>query len=102
MFIGNIYFFPWLDTLNWKNVVLVLGRKVPQDADQFGESAGSLFVSHCVCAGCLQCAVFICCPADKESVLMVWNSSLPMEVKDLNKHCEKREQIAARMREQLH
>lgn len=33
---------------------------------------------------------------------MVWNSSLPMEVKDLNKHCEKREQIAARMREQLH
>ncbi|XP_040018624.2 leucine-rich repeat serine/threonine-protein kinase 2 [Gasterosteus aculeatus] len=63
-----------IDTLNWKNVVLVLGRKVPQDADQF----------------------------DKESVLMVWNSSLPMEVKDLNKHCEKREQIAARMREQLH
>ncbi|XP_070686720.1 leucine-rich repeat serine/threonine-protein kinase 2 [Pempheris klunzingeri] len=63
-----------IETLNWKNVVLVLGRRLPQDKDQF----------------------------DEESVLMVWNSTLPMEVKDLNKHCEKREQIAARMREQLH
>ncbi|KAK5866910.1 hypothetical protein PBY51_011444 [Eleginops maclovinus] len=63
-----------IETLNWKNVVLVLGRRLPQDANQF----------------------------DEESVLMVWNSTLPMEVKDLNKHCEKREQIAAKMREQLH
>ncbi|KAM8890843.1 leucine-rich repeat serine/threonine-protein kinase 2 isoform 3-T4 [Spinachia spinachia] len=62
-----------IETLNWKNVVLVLGRKFPQDGDE----------------------------SDTESVLMVWNSSLPMELKDLNKHCEKREQMAARMREQL-
>ncbi|XP_074489813.1 leucine-rich repeat serine/threonine-protein kinase 2 isoform X2 [Sebastes fasciatus] len=62
-----------IETLNWKNVVLVLGRRLPQDTDQY----------------------------DEESVLMVWNSTLPMEVKDLNKHCEKREQIAAKMREQL-
>lgn len=40
--------------------------------------------------------------ADEESVLMVWNSTMPMEVKDLRRHCEKREQIAAKMREQLH
>uniref|UniRef100_UPI0037E8F8A3 leucine-rich repeat serine/threonine-protein kinase 2 n=1 Tax=Semicossyphus pulcher TaxID=241346 RepID=UPI0037E8F8A3 len=63
-----------IETLNWKNVVLVLGRRLPQDKNQF----------------------------DEESVLMVWNSTLPMEVKDLKKHCEKREQIAAKMREQLH
>ncbi|KAM9351566.1 leucine-rich repeat serine/threonine-protein kinase 2 [Symphorus nematophorus] len=63
-----------IETLNWKNVVLVLGRRLPQDKNQF----------------------------DEESVLMVLNSTLPMEVKDLNKHCEKREQIAAKMREQLH
>ncbi|XP_010789986.1 leucine-rich repeat serine/threonine-protein kinase 2-like, partial [Notothenia coriiceps] len=61
-----------IETLNWKNVVLVLGRKLPQDTNQFDES-----------------------------VLMVWNSTLPMEVKDLTKHCEKREQIAAKMRQQL-
>ncbi|XP_042351984.1 leucine-rich repeat serine/threonine-protein kinase 2, partial [Plectropomus leopardus] len=63
-----------IETLNWKNVVLVLGRRLPQDTNHF----------------------------DEESVLMVWNSTLPMEVKDLNKHCQKREQIAAKMREQLH
>uniref|UniRef100_A0A3Q1AUV1 non-specific serine/threonine protein kinase n=1 Tax=Amphiprion ocellaris TaxID=80972 RepID=A0A3Q1AUV1_AMPOC len=67
-----------IQTLNWKNVVLVLGRRFPQDKNQDGES------DH------------------EESVLMVWNSMLPMEVKDLTKHCEKREQIAAKMREQLH
>ncbi|XP_035531648.1 leucine-rich repeat serine/threonine-protein kinase 2-like [Morone saxatilis] len=63
-----------IESLNWKNVVLVLGRRLPLDKNQ----------------------------SDEESVLMVWNSTLPMEVKDLNKHCEKREQIAAKMREQLH
>ncbi|XP_029289309.1 LOW QUALITY PROTEIN: leucine-rich repeat serine/threonine-protein kinase 2 [Cottoperca gobio] len=63
-----------IETLNWKNVVLVLGRKLPQETNQI----------------------------DEESVLMVWNSTLSMEIKDLNKHCEKREQIAAKMREQLH
>ncbi|XP_053175451.1 leucine-rich repeat serine/threonine-protein kinase 2 [Scomber japonicus] len=63
-----------IETLNWKNVVLVLGRRLPQDKNQL----------------------------DEDSVLMAWNSTLPMEVKDLNKHCEKREQITAQMREQLH
>uniref|UniRef100_A0A3B5A4Y6 non-specific serine/threonine protein kinase n=1 Tax=Stegastes partitus TaxID=144197 RepID=A0A3B5A4Y6_9TELE len=63
-----------IQTLNWKNVVLVLGRRLPHDKNQ----------------------------DEEESVLMVWNSMLPMEVKDLTKHCEKREQIAAKMREQLH
>ncbi|XP_034390125.1 leucine-rich repeat serine/threonine-protein kinase 2 isoform X2 [Cyclopterus lumpus] len=62
-----------IETLNWKNVVLVLGRRLPQDASQL----------------------------DKESVLMVWNGTLPMEVKDLNKHCEKREQMAVKMSERL-
>lgn len=32
---------------------------------------------------------------------MVWNGMLPMEVKDLKRHCDKREQIAFRMREQF-
>lgn len=62
-----------IETLNWKNVVLVLGRRLPQDKEQF----------------------------DEESVLMVWNSTMPMEARDLNRHCEKRETIAAKMREQL-
>ncbi|XP_041852289.1 leucine-rich repeat serine/threonine-protein kinase 2 isoform X2 [Melanotaenia boesemani] len=60
-----------IQNLNWKNVVLVLGRRLPQDK------------------------------TDEESVLMVWNSMLPMEVKDLKKHCEKRERISTKMREQL-
>ncbi|XP_047453371.1 leucine-rich repeat serine/threonine-protein kinase 2 isoform X2 [Mugil cephalus] len=64
----------FIQTLNWKNVVLVLGRRLSQDKNR----------------------------DDKESVLMVWNSMLPVEVKDLKKHCEKRERIAAKMREQLH
>lgn len=62
-----------IQTLNWKNVVLVLGRRLP--AERPGE--------------------------DADSVLMVWNSALPAEVKDLKKHCEKRGQISSRMREQL-
>ncbi|XP_029378553.1 leucine-rich repeat serine/threonine-protein kinase 2 isoform X2 [Echeneis naucrates] len=62
-----------IGTPNLKNAVLSLGRRLPQDKRQF----------------------------DEESVLMVWNSTMPMEVKDLNRHCEKREQIAAKMREQL-
>lgn len=39
--------------------------------------------------------------SDEESVLMVWNGMLPMEAKDLRRHCDKREQIALRMREQF-
>ncbi|KAF7643414.1 hypothetical protein LDENG_00240100, partial [Lucifuga dentata] len=63
-----------IESLNQKNVVLVLGRRLSQNKTEFGE----------------------------ESVLMAWNGCLPMEIKHLNKHCEKREKIAAKMREQLH
>ncbi|XP_016534034.1 leucine-rich repeat serine/threonine-protein kinase 2 isoform X2 [Poecilia formosa] len=59
---------------NWKNSVLVLGRRLPRDRNR----------------------------DDEESVLMAWSNMLPLEVKDLKKHCEKRECAAARMREQLH
>lgn len=49
------------------------------------------------------CSVrLFCAPPDAQSVLMVWNATLPSEVKELNKHSERREHIAARMREQLH
>lgn len=63
----------FIDSRNWKDVVLVLGRKPPQDKSQFEE----------------------------ESVLTVWSSSLPKEVRDLNRVCERRDKMAARMREQL-
>ncbi|XP_062317748.1 leucine-rich repeat serine/threonine-protein kinase 2 isoform X1 [Osmerus eperlanus] len=64
-----------IETLNRDDVVLVLGRRFSQGRSQSGGD---------------------------ESVLMFWNSALPREVKDLKKHCEKREEIAAKMREQLH
>ncbi|KAG7522191.1 leucine-rich repeat serine serine/threonine-protein kinase 2 [Solea senegalensis] len=64
----------FIENLNWKNVVLVLGRRHPHDKG----------------------------PLDEESVLMVWNSTLPKEVRELKRHCERREQAAAKMREQLH
>ncbi|XP_027860193.1 leucine-rich repeat serine/threonine-protein kinase 2 isoform X2 [Xiphophorus couchianus] len=63
-----------IQSMNWKNAVLVLGRRLPRDRNR----------------------------DDEESVLMTWSSTLPLEVKDLKKHCEKRERAAARMREQLH
>lgn len=48
-------FLPSTETLNWKNVVLVLGRRLPPDNTQGGECAGSLLSTlgeH---------AVFVCC-----------------------------------------
>lgn len=54
-------------------------------------------VSSCPSAWRSRCSLL----SDEEPVLMVWNSTLPMEVKDLKRHCEKRKQIAAKMREQL-
>ncbi|XP_077373311.1 leucine-rich repeat serine/threonine-protein kinase 2 isoform X2 [Festucalex cinctus] len=63
-----------IEKANWKNAVLVLGRRLPQDKSEW----------------------------DAQSVLMVWSSTLPSEVKDLNKHGERRQHIAARMRQQLH
>ncbi|XP_061898841.1 LOW QUALITY PROTEIN: leucine-rich repeat serine/threonine-protein kinase 2 [Entelurus aequoreus] len=63
-----------IETQDWKDVVLVLGRRVPQDRSE----------------------------SDAQSVLMVWSSTLSSQVKDLKKHCEKRQHISARMTQQLH
>ncbi|XP_023203095.1 leucine-rich repeat serine/threonine-protein kinase 2 isoform X1 [Xiphophorus maculatus] len=74
-----------IQSMNWKNAVLVLGRRLPRDRNRDGERprlAPPLLY--------------------EESVLMAWSSTLPLEVTDLKKHCEKRERAAARMREQLH
>lgn len=40
------------------------------------------------------------CVTDKDAVLMIWSSTLSQEVKDLNRHCELREQIAYKMQKQ--
>ncbi|XP_076120620.1 leucine-rich repeat serine/threonine-protein kinase 2 isoform X1 [Alosa pseudoharengus] len=66
-----------IETLNRKSVVMVLGKRQRLAQDQVRN----------------QC--------DEDSVLMVWNSTLPLEVKDLSRHCELREEITAKMREQL-
>uniref|UniRef100_A0AAX7UFY2 non-specific serine/threonine protein kinase n=1 Tax=Astatotilapia calliptera TaxID=8154 RepID=A0AAX7UFY2_ASTCA len=59
---------------------------------------------RCMASALIRGSFFVCLSrlSDEESVLTMWNSMLPVEVKDLRKHCEKREQIAAKMREQLH
>ncbi|XP_043083989.1 leucine-rich repeat serine/threonine-protein kinase 2 isoform X2 [Puntigrus tetrazona] len=66
-----------LDALNRKNVILVLGRRqrVLQERIQT--------------------------QALEDSVLTVWNGSLPLEVRDLIRHCELRAKIAGKMRETL-
>ncbi|XP_061679785.1 leucine-rich repeat serine/threonine-protein kinase 2 isoform X2 [Syngnathoides biaculeatus] len=64
----------FIGTLNRKNAVLVLGRRLTQDKSEW----------------------------DAQSMLMLWSGTLPSEAKDLNKHAERREHIAARMRQQLH
>ncbi|XP_055365335.1 leucine-rich repeat serine/threonine-protein kinase 2 isoform X2 [Betta splendens] len=93
-----------IETLDWRNAVLVLGRRLPQDRNQRSESGGRCRLKTAVSFSALVPRVpplFV--PTDEsESVLMVWSSTLPMEVRDLNRHSEKRQQIAARMREQLH
>uniref|UniRef100_A0A673GBY9 non-specific serine/threonine protein kinase n=1 Tax=Sinocyclocheilus rhinocerous TaxID=307959 RepID=A0A673GBY9_9TELE len=38
----------------------------------------------------------------EDSVLSVWNSSLPLEVRDLIRHCELRDKITSKLRETLH
>ncbi|KAI2648089.1 Leucine-rich repeat serine/threonine-protein kinase 2 [Labeo rohita] len=67
------------DSLNRKNVILVLGRRQRMPQDQIKTQA----------------------PAE-DSVLTVWNSSLPLEVRDLIRHCELRDKITSKMRETLH
>uniref|UniRef100_A0AAV2L530 non-specific serine/threonine protein kinase n=1 Tax=Knipowitschia caucasica TaxID=637954 RepID=A0AAV2L530_KNICA len=59
------------DFPNWRNVVLVLGRKPRQDKTQF----------------------------EDESLVTVWSSSLPREMRDLSRVCERRDKMAASMRE---
>ncbi|XP_068595343.1 leucine-rich repeat serine/threonine-protein kinase 2 [Brachionichthys hirsutus] len=73
-FIASALIGGWIpsETLTLKNVVLVLGRRTPQKKNQ----------------------------SDEESVLMLWTDALPTEARDLKRHCDKREQIAAEMRGQ--
>ncbi|KAF4095390.1 leucine-rich repeat serine/threonine-protein kinase 2 [Onychostoma macrolepis] len=68
-----------LDTLNRKNVILVLGRRQRMSQDQIKTQV----------------------PAE-DSVLTVWNSSLPLEVRNLIRHCELRDKITSKMRETVH
>ncbi|XP_056101697.1 leucine-rich repeat serine/threonine-protein kinase 2 [Rhinichthys klamathensis goyatoka] len=67
-----------LDILNRKSVVLVLGRRQRMPQDQIK----------------MQLA--------EDSVLTLWSSSLPLEVRDLIRHCELRDKITSNMRETLH
>uniref|UniRef100_A0A9J7ZIQ1 non-specific serine/threonine protein kinase n=1 Tax=Cyprinus carpio carpio TaxID=630221 RepID=A0A9J7ZIQ1_CYPCA len=46
-------------------------------------------------------SVFVLVSAE-DSVLTVWNSSLPLEVRDLIRHCQLRDKITSTMRESLH
>ncbi|KAI1888568.1 hypothetical protein AGOR_G00186510 [Albula goreensis] len=66
-----------VETLNPKNVVLLLGRRSRPCQDQVSP----------------QC--------DEDAVLLVWNSALPLEIRDLIKHCEMRSEIADKMRASL-
>ncbi|XP_057182652.1 leucine-rich repeat serine/threonine-protein kinase 2-like [Triplophysa rosa] len=66
-----------LETLNRKNCILVLGRCQRMPNDQIKTQSG------------------------QDSVLMVWSGSLPLEVRDLNRHCELRDNITTKMRETL-
>ncbi|XP_064199044.1 leucine-rich repeat serine/threonine-protein kinase 2 isoform X1 [Anguilla rostrata] len=68
----------YVETLNPKNVVLLLGRRGRPSQDQDSS----------------QC--------DDESVLLMWNSALPLEIKDLLKHSEMRSEIADKMRASLY
>ncbi|XP_072526503.1 leucine-rich repeat serine/threonine-protein kinase 2 isoform X3 [Salminus brasiliensis] len=63
-----------LETESRRSVILVLGRRLRMSQDQIKQ--------------------------DEDSVMMMWSSSLSLEVKDLKAHCELREQITAKMREQ--
>ncbi|XP_068168114.1 leucine-rich repeat serine/threonine-protein kinase 2 isoform X2 [Antennarius striatus] len=62
------------ESLTWKKAVLVLGRSPPQKKSE----------------------------SDEGAVLMAWVAALPMEVRELRRHLDRREQIAARMRGGLH
>ncbi|KAG9329334.1 hypothetical protein JZ751_005653 [Albula glossodonta] len=66
-----------VETLNPKNVVLLLGRKGRPCQDQVSPRC------------------------DEDAVLLVWNSALPLEIRDLIKHCEMRSEIADKMRASL-
>uniref|UniRef100_A0A8C1MM56 non-specific serine/threonine protein kinase n=1 Tax=Cyprinus carpio TaxID=7962 RepID=A0A8C1MM56_CYPCA len=61
--------------------------------------------AHCHSIRCMgssvNVSVFVLVSAE-DSVLTVWNSSLPLEVRDLIRHCELRDKITSTMRETLH
>uniref|UniRef100_A0A3P8X3S6 non-specific serine/threonine protein kinase n=1 Tax=Cynoglossus semilaevis TaxID=244447 RepID=A0A3P8X3S6_CYNSE len=56
---------------------------------------------RCISSTLIGWSALFWCRISKESVLMVWNGTLPKEVRDLRRHSEKREQVAARSREKL-
>ncbi|KAJ8381828.1 hypothetical protein SKAU_G00026060 [Synaphobranchus kaupii] len=68
----------YVENLNPKNVVLLLGRRGRPSQDQVST----------------QC--------DDDSVLLMWNSALPLEIRDLLKHSEMRSEIADKMRASLY
>lgn len=66
-----------LDTLNRKNVILVLGRRQRIHLEQLKTQSA------------------------EDTVLTLWSSSLPLEARDLMRHCELRDKTTRRMRETL-
>ncbi|KAK3558164.1 hypothetical protein QTP86_011860 [Hemibagrus guttatus] len=67
-----------IETQGQKSVILMLGRRIHISQEKIKSQS------------------------DKDAVLMMWSSSLSQEVKDLNRHCELREQITYKMQEQAY
>ncbi|TRY85867.1 hypothetical protein DNTS_011896 [Danionella cerebrum] len=67
-----------IETLNRKNVILILGRRLHLTQDQIKRQSA------------------------EDSVLTLWSGSLPLEARDLMRHCELRRRTTSRMRETLH
>ncbi|XP_035378782.1 leucine-rich repeat serine/threonine-protein kinase 2 isoform X2 [Electrophorus electricus] len=67
-----------IDTQSRRSVILVLGRHLRMSQNQIKTAL------------------------DDVSVLIIWNSALPQEVKHLKGHCEQRQHITAKIREQAY
>ncbi|KAB5565628.1 hypothetical protein PHYPO_G00243780 [Pangasianodon hypophthalmus] len=65
-----------IGTQGQKSVILMLGTRVQMSQEKIKSQS------------------------DKDTVLMMWSSTLSQEIKDLNRHCELRQQIAYKMQEQ--